>query len=67
MKKHHDSKCHLCSLVLANPMNARIHLIGVHKLTIEDLIKLGKYDPNAKNVPPNKRRKDGGSWMNRYF
>ena len=67
VKKHQDSKCHICYLVLSNPMNARIHLIGVHKLTIEDLIKLGRYNPNAKNIPPNKKRKDGGSWMNRYI
>ena len=64
VKKHQHSKCHLCFLVLANPMNARIHLISVHKLTIEELIKLGRYNPN--NIPENKKRKDGGSWMNRY-
>ena len=68
VKKHQDSKCHLCYLVLANPMNARIHLIGVHKLTIEELTKLGKYDPNAKNITKerSKKRKDEGSWLNRY-
>ena len=62
VKKHQDSKCHLCYLVLANPMNARIHLIGVHKLTIEELTKLGKYDPNNFRV----KKKNEGSWLNRY-
>ena len=65
MKKHQDSKCHLCYLVLANPINARIHLIGVHKLTIEQLISLGRYDPNAKNIAPSRKSKDGESWMKR--
>ena len=68
MRKHQNSKCHLCNLVLANPMNARIHLLQVHKLTIEQLIQCGRYDPNS-NKNPNKKR--GGSWMidsfmNRY-
>ena len=68
MRKHQNSKCHLCNSVLANPMNARIHLLQVHKLTIEQLIQCGRYDPNA-NKNPNKKR--GGSWMidsfmNRY-
>ena len=65
VKKHQDSKCHLCYLVLANPINARIHLIGVHKLTIEQLISLGRYDPNAKNIAPSRKSKDGESWMKR--
>ena len=61
MRKHQNSKCHLCNLVLANPINARIHLIGVHKLTIDELIVLGRYDPNAYQI-----RKKGESWLNRY-
>ena len=62
VKKHQDSKCHICYLVLANPMNARIHLIGVHKLTIEELTKLGRYDPNDFRI----RKKNEVSWLNRY-
>ena len=61
VKKHQESKCHLCYLVLVNPMNARIHLIGVHKLTIEELTKLGKYDPNNYRI----RKKNEVSWLNR--
>ena len=60
MRKHQNSKCHLCNLALANPMNARIHLVGVHKLTIEELIAVGRYDPNNY-----RKRKKGESWLNR--
>ena len=66
MRNHKNSKCHLCSYESSSlnngPQNIRIHLLGVHKLTIEDLISIGRYDP--KNF---RKRKEGESWLNRYY
>ena len=65
-RKHQHSKCHLCNYVSNSlnhgPMNVRIHLLGVHKLTVEDLISMGRYDPKDYRV----KTKDGESWLTRY-
>ena len=65
-RKHQQSKCHLCNYVSNSlnhgPMNVRIHLLGVHKLTVEDLISMGRYDPKDYRV----KTKDGESWLTRY-
>ena len=63
MRNHQNRKCHLCSYVSTakgsnGPQYARIHLIMVHKLTIEDLLLLGRYDPKIKEG------KD--IWLKRY-
>ena len=41
-------ECHLCSKKFQRKQNADIHLLGVHNLTKEDLVKLNRWKPKKE-------------------
>ena len=45
MKTHRDRSCHLCNYKSNRVQNVSNHLMSVHKLTYEELIKLGRVNP----------------------
>ena len=42
-------ECHLCNKKFQRKQNADIHLLGVHKLTKEDLISLNRWNPKKES------------------
>ena len=49
-KVHQMRECHICRRKFKRKQNADIHLMGVHSLKIDDLKKLGRWNPTGDGL-----------------